>query len=443
MPDIPLGTALNNHTGKTTFSQFRGKLVILDFWDSYCSSCIENFPHMVELQKKFGDRIQIMLVNHEETQDEIEQSFSRNPNYKNRNNLIPSELISIVSKQHGDNKLNTLFPPIGRVTGYHVWISSNGIVVLRGMGLINTNEKKIQEALSGKKVSYISDDGAGVADRMDVIPPFYTFLPTIRRPVVEYSSTVTKFLDEISGWHGTRRIIIDSLNRTVKSSYLNFSILDLYLEAIESIKFKLEHRENLNQSGATPLLLTADSSILSRYTKYSSIENQLSEEWYRKYAYCYEQIVPWTYSEALRLEYMLEDLNRYFGNLMGIRGQVESKLKPCLLFTVTDAVKKYKSSEGRVSKIKVNQNGKTMSQYKGMSLHSILSDIISVNKEVLTTDKVLPMIDEMNYKESVDLLVPEKIRSVDQLVEVLKPYGIGVTKSERKISRLVISDQKK
>src|SRR5688572_7574854 len=56
MPDIPLGVVINNKTGKTRFSEFKGKLLILDFWDTYCSSCIEGFPKMVQLQKEFGDK---------------------------------------------------------------------------------------------------------------------------------------------------------------------------------------------------------------------------------------------------------------------------------------------------------------------------------------------------------------------------------------------------
>ena len=46
MPDIPLGAIINNATGKKRFSDFRGKLVILDLWYTYFSSCISSFPKM-------------------------------------------------------------------------------------------------------------------------------------------------------------------------------------------------------------------------------------------------------------------------------------------------------------------------------------------------------------------------------------------------------------
>jgi thiol-disulfide isomerase/thioredoxin len=33
---------------------FQGKVVILDFWATYCPPCIEEIPHLKELQKKYG-----------------------------------------------------------------------------------------------------------------------------------------------------------------------------------------------------------------------------------------------------------------------------------------------------------------------------------------------------------------------------------------------------
>ena len=34
---------------------FQGKVVILDFWATYCPPCIEEIPHLKELKKKYGD----------------------------------------------------------------------------------------------------------------------------------------------------------------------------------------------------------------------------------------------------------------------------------------------------------------------------------------------------------------------------------------------------
>lgn len=39
----------------------RGKAVVLDFWATYCKPCLEEIPHLKELQKKYGvDSLQIV-----------------------------------------------------------------------------------------------------------------------------------------------------------------------------------------------------------------------------------------------------------------------------------------------------------------------------------------------------------------------------------------------
>lgn len=35
-------------------TQNRGKVVVVDFWSTTCIPCIREFPHLVELQKKYG-----------------------------------------------------------------------------------------------------------------------------------------------------------------------------------------------------------------------------------------------------------------------------------------------------------------------------------------------------------------------------------------------------
>lgn len=58
----------------------KGKVVLLDFWASWCKPCAESFPAMEELQKKFGDQgLAIVAVNVDEKASDKEMFLKKHP----------------------------------------------------------------------------------------------------------------------------------------------------------------------------------------------------------------------------------------------------------------------------------------------------------------------------------------------------------------------------
>jgi thiol-disulfide isomerase/thioredoxin len=47
---------------KVHLNQFRGKVVLLNFWATWCSACLAEVPDLIALQKKLGDQIVILGV---------------------------------------------------------------------------------------------------------------------------------------------------------------------------------------------------------------------------------------------------------------------------------------------------------------------------------------------------------------------------------------------
>lgn len=41
-------------------SDLKGKVVVLDFWATYCPPCLEEIPHLNDLQTKYGENLQIV-----------------------------------------------------------------------------------------------------------------------------------------------------------------------------------------------------------------------------------------------------------------------------------------------------------------------------------------------------------------------------------------------
>ena len=55
----------------------KGKIVVVDFWASWCLPCAESFPVMDELQKKYGDRVVILAVNVDEKAAKMEKFLTK------------------------------------------------------------------------------------------------------------------------------------------------------------------------------------------------------------------------------------------------------------------------------------------------------------------------------------------------------------------------------
>ncbi len=63
---------------------FQGKVVILDFWATYCPPCIEEIPHLMELKETYGDELVLigLHVGGEEDRPKVQEFVDRlNINY--------------------------------------------------------------------------------------------------------------------------------------------------------------------------------------------------------------------------------------------------------------------------------------------------------------------------------------------------------------------------
>lgn len=393
MPDIPLGTVLNNYTGKKRFSEFRGKLIILDFWDTYCSSCIAGFPKMEQLQKEFGKKIQIILVNVRENEEDIKKRTKELKNFK-----LP-DLPSIISsrpwvgpedQRKNPQPLDKLFPTWS--VPHHVWIDGQGFIRLRG-GPENTYSEKIEELLAGKSIQVLNNPSTVPTTMADNKANYYQQLGFLQQTRVAFGSFITPFNNEIVGSYPVSRELIDSTAKAKIFYALNTDLLQLYLNG-----FYFAERFGADSLYKSLLYLPKSNTLINfvifppktdtlAFTSNDNVVdgNVTTEEFIRS-KYCYEQVLPWEVDISRRGKLMIEDLNRYFSIHYGIVGLLEKKMISCYELVHTSAIDTSSKNENSLdpiaSKEIINTNGRQEVLYQNWLLTSLFPDVMKDNPKL-------------------------------------------------------------
>lgn len=65
VPNYIFTKTLNNNSKEIALNKLKGKIILLEFWATWCSPCISEMKKLEELQKHFKDEIEIIAVSNE------------------------------------------------------------------------------------------------------------------------------------------------------------------------------------------------------------------------------------------------------------------------------------------------------------------------------------------------------------------------------------------
>ena len=142
MPSIVLDSVMGFNKSSLKMSDYKNKLVILDFWATWCHWCIEAFPKNDSLQKKFGNQLLIMLVDCKETNDTRQKIVEF---YKKRRAAGKEVRLPTI---YSDTVLLQLFPH--KLIPHYVWIKDGIIKAITESEEVTAIN--IQKMLKGEQV---------------------------------------------------------------------------------------------------------------------------------------------------------------------------------------------------------------------------------------------------------------------------------------------------
>lgn len=403
LPDIKINGVANYPEDILDFKHLKGKLVILDFWNVWCSSCIQAFPKMEKLQNEYKDELQIILVTRD-SKEKVDALLARSE--KARTSL-PMVL--------GDTLLTQYFPVI---YPHHVWITPDGKVraITNSM---NLTEYNIQSVLNGEPTSLATVE---LIENFDNSIPLFSAIPNHFAESVEIYSHLTRYISGIFPYTaGTS--FIPGTETPFRIAFYNRSVLNL-------LKISFSHF-NENTFGFPKDLRRIRIETTDSLRFIPPADEAGYQDWLNEHSYSYEIQVPFDKAEKMP-EFMQMDLQRFFN----LDVSVEKQEFPCFILTKGNTSTNVDiHSQGGTKSFKTNVKRNEL-----IFTNTPLSEIcawISLNyhrQNILVAN-------HRDLRFSVDLVLPLSVlEDFNNLRRCLEFQGLNLIEGKSEFEVLVIRD---
>ncbi|HYF29816.1 MAG TPA: TlpA family protein disulfide reductase [Chitinophagaceae bacterium] len=404
VPDISLANLVNYKTSSAKLSDFKGKLLILDFWATWCGPCIAAFPRLDSLQKKYGDKMQVIPVTSEAKQ--LVSDF-----LERMNKMKKVSVFSVVN----DKTLGKLFPHT--YLPHYVWIDAGGKVVAI-TEMQHVNEANINAVLSGKglqmaekkdKAIRLAQPKRSMFNSIKIRDGKDTVYMSMPDADLILQSSLTRFIDGLPPVTETKDTIIRMINAPV---YWLFRYA-LWKGGSEVI------------SSANTIIDIKDSMLVKKLNSAATGREYLM--WLKDYGYCYEMKVP-SIMQREKFNIAVEELNRYFGIVYGIEGVMEKRSRKYLALVRTTGEDKLATKGGPVQ---VRQD-KIGLKIQNAGLSNLMMGL------AVPFQSRPPLIDETEYKGKVDIELNCQLSNLQALNKELEKYGLAIIEKEKLMDIAVI-----
>ena len=129
-PDFSVQDAQN----KVSLSQFRGQIVVLNFWATWCAPCVEELPSLVEMQRRLKDKGVTVLAVSVDVDEGAYKQFVKDHN------------VSLLTVRDPSGKSNGLYGTFKFPETYI--IDRKGVMRRKFIGAVAWTEPEITDFLS-------------------------------------------------------------------------------------------------------------------------------------------------------------------------------------------------------------------------------------------------------------------------------------------------------
>jgi len=410
--DMPLQTVKHGReTKEIRLADYRGKVIIFDYWATWCKSCINAMPRMHELAQAYPYDVVLLPVTHE--------SASLITAYlpKTRSEQIRTLLHSFETIVDGQ-PLKDLIP--------HQTIPHIAIINSDGILEQTTMPHLLNEDVIGKIVRGEDYDIPVYRGEMEstVLSPTYEDVKLVKP---YYYSTLTGYLN---GFQNDFREWVDSTNMVKRGHYINKPLITLFLAALQpEFNILMPNRR---------IMLMDDPKAVDYF-------HERNPEYLRSESnVCYEYALPDTWTEAQIRNRMLSDLQ----DLTGFHARIVSVEVPCTILKPSGKLitqkQKTQSSGIVVDEILVSARvPEHVGPTEGGAKNYLRSTGIDGFVYYMNTAKkgAVPfMINETEIGYPIDLDLPDNLYDIDKMKYTLSEQGIEVVKEIRKLDMFVMAE---
>lgn len=388
VPDIFIPKMYNYKTRTANLRDFKGQLVVLDFWSINCHGCVDGLPRMQALQQKFGDRIVILPVDNNDKEKEMVDFWKRNEHTKNL--TIPTVAAdNILSKWFRYNRLS-----------HEIWIYKGVVIGITESEYVTA--ANIQQVLDGKRVEWpIKNDFiTRVNPKKPLLKPDPLQFPD-STGAVKYAA-VLGYREEVEGF--MPGITRDNIRHTVRSYAINLSVLGVYYYFWHQMRDP-DYKKKL------PFYPDPTREILEvkdlRRFQTSEETGEYTNVWHKKHEICFESVNPDTgQNNETICRAAITDLDY----LLGMHGRFETRKVKCLVL--------------------MNNGAKD-------SILNVNSLIYRLNQKRQNP----PIVDSTGFTGTKEPdLGNASLTDIPAIRKALQPYGLDLKEDERELEMFVLTE---